>query len=49
MEELRRRRLEEEQTLREVEEALRSRDQELQQLGSKTHSATDRYRSKVKK
>lgn len=42
MEELRRRRQEEEQTLRKAEEALRSRDQEFQQLGMKIHSAAER-------
>lgn len=45
MGDLRRRRQEEEQTLREVKEALRSRDQEFQQLGTKINSATDRYSS----
>lgn len=43
VEDLRRRRQQEEQTLREVQEVLRSRDQEFQQLNTKIHSASDRY------
>ncbi|XP_067377633.1 centriolin isoform X2 [Channa argus] len=42
VEDLRKRRQQEEQTLREVQEVLRNRDQEFQQLGTKIHSATDR-------
>ncbi|XP_026198209.1 centriolin isoform X2 [Anabas testudineus] len=42
VEDLRRMRQQEEQTLREVQEVLRSRDQEFQQLGTKIHSAADR-------
>lgn len=43
MEELRRRRQDEEQTLREVEGAWRCRDQELTQVSADLCSATDRY------
>lgn len=42
MEELRRRRQEEEQILREVEEARWSKDQELHQLSTYLHAGTDR-------
>ncbi len=44
MEELSRRRQEEEQDLKEVREALRSSNEEFQQLSTKIHSARDRYR-----